>query len=108
VFPNARASSGGWPSCARPSGPTPPPSASGSCAPAGARAVAAVLDLVQGLLDRWERRADVHALGEALQGLGMAGVANAYPLYEAIIVKLIFDLFHLLVRPAGDYLVVPT
>jgi hypothetical protein len=29
-------------------------------------------------------------------------------LYEAIIVKLIFDLFHLLVRPAGDYLVVPT
>jgi len=29
-------------------------------------------------------------------------------LYETIIVKLIFDLFHLLVRPAGDYLVVPT
>jgi len=32
----------------------------------------------------------------------------SYSLYEAIIVKLIFDLFHLLVRPAGDYLVVPT
>jgi hypothetical protein len=41
----------------------------------------AVLDLVQDLLDRWERRADVHALGEALQGLGMAGVANAYPFF---------------------------
>ena len=41
----------------------------------------AVLDLVQGLLDRWERRADVRALGEALQGLGMAGVANAYPFF---------------------------
>src|SRR4029450_12033039 len=39
----------------------------------------AVLDLVQDLLDRWERRADVHALGEALQGLGMAGVAHPYP-----------------------------
>ncbi|MGC1960739.1 MAG: hypothetical protein WA683_24320, partial [Pseudolabrys sp.] len=38
----------------------------------------AVVDLVKGLLDRWERRADLHALGEALQGLGMAGVANAY------------------------------
>ena len=41
----------------------------------------AVLDLVQNLLDRWERRADVHALGEALQGLGMAGVPNAYPFF---------------------------
>ena len=41
----------------------------------------AVRDLVQDLLDRWERRADVHALGEALQGLGMAGVANAYPFF---------------------------
>ena len=41
----------------------------------------AVLDLVKDLLDRWERRADVHALGEALQGLGMAGVANAYPFF---------------------------
>src|SRR5499427_4672229 len=41
----------------------------------------AVLDLVQDLLDRWERRADVRALGEALQGLGMAGVANAYPFF---------------------------
>jgi hypothetical protein len=41
----------------------------------------AVLDLVQNLLDRWERRADVHALGKALQGLGMAGVANAYPFF---------------------------
>jgi hypothetical protein len=40
-----------------------------------------VLDLVQDLLDRWERRADVHALGQALQGLGMAGVANAYPFF---------------------------
>jgi len=29
-----------------------------------------------GLLDRWGRRADVHALGEALQGLGMAGVVR--------------------------------
>jgi hypothetical protein len=78
VFPNARAPSGGWPSCARPSGPTPPPSASGSCAPAGARCRSgkelsslhetlcfaraypnnhAVLDLVQDLVDRWERRA---------------------------------------------------
>src|SRR5262249_57686737 len=41
----------------------------------------AVLDLVQNLLDRWERRADVHALGKALQGLGMAGVANPYPFF---------------------------
>src|SRR5262249_57245577 len=41
----------------------------------------AVLDLVQDLLDHWERRADVRALGEALQGLGMAGVANAYPFF---------------------------
>jgi hypothetical protein len=41
----------------------------------------AVLDLVQALLDRWERRADVHALGGALQGLGMAGVANVYPFF---------------------------
>jgi hypothetical protein len=41
----------------------------------------AVLDLVQDLLDRWERRADVHALGEALQGLGIAGVANVYPFF---------------------------
>src|SRR5262245_25325522 len=40
-----------------------------------------VLDLVQDLLDHWERRADVRALGEALQGLGMAGVANAYPFF---------------------------
>jgi hypothetical protein len=40
-----------------------------------------VLDLVQNLLDRWERRADVHALAKALQGLGMAGVANAYPFF---------------------------
>jgi hypothetical protein len=35
-------------------------------------------------------------------------ITEADTLYEAIIVKLIFDLFHLLVRPAGDYLVVPT
>src|SRR5262249_266916 len=41
----------------------------------------AVLDLVQDLLDRWERRADVHALGEALQGLGMAGLAHAHTLF---------------------------
>jgi hypothetical protein len=41
----------------------------------------AMLDLVQDRLDRWERRADVHALGEALQGIGMAGVANAYPFF---------------------------
>ena len=41
----------------------------------------AVLDLVQDLLDRWERRADLHALGKAVQDLGMAGVANAYPFF---------------------------
>jgi hypothetical protein len=41
----------------------------------------AVLNLVRDLLDRWGRREDVHALGEALQGLGMAGVANAYPFF---------------------------
>lgn len=41
----------------------------------------AVLNLVQDLLDRWERRADVHALGKAVQDLGMAGVANAYPFF---------------------------
>ena len=41
----------------------------------------AVLDLVQDLLDRWERRTDLHALGQALQGLGMAGVANAYAFF---------------------------
>jgi len=41
----------------------------------------AVLHLVQNLLDRWGRRADVHTLGDALQGLGMAGVANTYPFF---------------------------
>jgi hypothetical protein len=41
----------------------------------------AVLDLVQDLLDRWERRADVHALGKAVRDLGMAGVPNAYPFF---------------------------
>src|SRR5262249_49323918 len=43
----------------------------------------AVLDLVQDLVDRWERRADVHALRKVLQGLGMAGVAHAYPFFLA-------------------------
>ena len=40
-----------------------------------------MLDIVQHLLGRWARRADVRALGEALQGLGMAGVANAYAFF---------------------------
>jgi hypothetical protein len=38
----------------------------------------------------------------------IVGFSKPNPLYETIIVKLIFDLLHLLVRPAGDYLVVPT
>jgi len=44
----------------------------------------------------------------SLTGSRFSSDSAPRPLYEAIIVKLIFDLFHLLVRPAGDYLVVPT